>query len=307
MSRMQRQWESQTCMPIQTFPLADGAFTILTATSAIEIRDACRHADISETGQQALENPQRGLGAYFLGETTFLLVTAVYVLSENQLQEAVLYLLLERGQLVAHADGRLAALERSADGLRAGRESAIDLLFKILDDIVDSYFPVIDALNQRVWLLETKILTGPRPNVLETLLALRRQILQLRKTIAAEREALHRTGRRLRPLGRREREHLGDVVDHAALAAEMVDASRDLVTSSLDAYMSTVSNRLNEVIKTLTIIATIMMPLTVITGIYGMNFPMREYTWAHGHLFAYGLMAMTSAAMLVYFRHRHWI
>lgn len=126
--------------------------------------------------------------------------------------------------------------------------------------------------------------------------------------MASEREAVHRAGRRMHPpLGRAGRELLNDVYDHIVLAGETVDASRDLVTGSLDAYRSTVSNRLTEVIKTLTIIATIMMPLTVMTGIYGMNFRMREYTWMHGHLFAYGLMAITSAAMLLYFRLRHWI
>ena len=102
--------------------------------------------------------------------------------------------------------------------------------------------------------------------------------------------------------------YLRDVHDHFVRVGDLADSYRDLVTSALDAYLSVQSNRMNEVMKTLTLISTVMLPLTFIAGVYGMNFEhMPELKWTYGYPFALALMAAVAAAAFAWFRHKRWI
>lgn len=182
------------------------------------------------------------------------------------------------------------------------------LLYLLLDRLVDGYFPVLDRWNDRLTTLESQVLLKPESHHLSELLQLKKRLLNLRRTLAAQREILGNLARRGRFAGdSRVRHYFSEVYDHLILALEMVDNLREVLSATLEGYLSVVSNRTNEIMKTLTIIATIGLPLSLITSIYGMNFRMPETEWAYGYLYAWGLMLAVSAGMLIYFRWRRWL
>ena len=186
--------------------------------------------------------------------------------------------------------------------------SVAHLLYLLLDRLVDAYFPVLDGWNDRLTTLESQVLLRPEGHHLSELLQLKKKLLGLRRTLAAQREILGNLARRGRFAGdSRVRHYFSEVYDHLILALEMVDNLREVLSATLEGYLSVVSNRTNEIMKTLTIIATIGLPLSLITSIYGMNFYMPETEWAYGYAYVWILMLTVSGGMLLYFRWRRWL
>jgi magnesium transporter len=182
-----------------------------------------------------------------------------------------------------------------------------------LDHLVDAFLPVIDGFDDDVELLEDDVLakagTPEGQAVLERILSLKRSLQALRRVAMHQREVLLRLSRgEFDVFAAEVLPYLRDVHDHIVRVGDLADSYRDLVTSALDAYLSVQSNRMNEVMKTLTLISTVMLPLTFIAGVYGMNFDrMPELRWAYGYPFALGLMATVAALALAWFRHRRWM
>ena len=187
------------------------------------------------------------------------------------------------------------------------------LAHAILDRAVDRYLPVIDQLDSEIDQLENDVIekagTPRGRRVLRRILEFKRMLQQLRRTSIHQREILLR-------LSRGEFEEIPldalpfyrDVYDHFLRIQDIAESYRDLVTSSLDAYLSVQSNRMNEVMKTLTLMSTVMLPLTFIAGLYGMNFAdMPELKWALGYPMALAIMAITAVSILLWFRHKGWI
>ena len=183
----------------------------------------------------------------------------------------------------------------------------------LLDRLVDGYLPVIDAFDADVEALEDDVLakagTPEGGVVLQRILELKRALQSLRRVSIHQRELLLRLARGefqvfppdLTP-------YLRDVHDHFVRVGDLADSYRDLITSALDAYLSVQSNRMNEVMKTLTLISTVMLPITFIAGVYGMNFEhMPELRWLYGYPFALGLMTSVAIAAVLFFRHKKWI
>ncbi|HEY1955677.1 MAG TPA: magnesium/cobalt transporter CorA [Polyangiaceae bacterium] len=183
----------------------------------------------------------------------------------------------------------------------------------ILDRLVDGYLPVIDAFDDDVEALEDDVLakagTPEGGAVLGRILALKRSLQSLRRVSIHQRELLLRLARGEFAIFPPDvLPYLRDVHDHFVRVGDLADSYRDLVTSALDAYLSVQSNRMNEVMKTLTLISTVMLPLTFIAGVYGMNFDhMPELHWRYGYPFALGLMAVVALAAVLWFRHKRWI
>lgn len=185
-----------------------------------------------------------------------------------------------------------------------------DFLFYYLSDVlVDEYFPVLDLIDAQLDRLEARAFNDPDRQLLAELFQLKRQLITLRRSLGPERDIFNVIVRRDFPYVRPQ-VHLYflDVYDHLARLIDTIDTYRDMLSNAMDGYLSAVSNRLNEVMKVLTIIATIMMPLTVITGVYGMNFvrmPFLGSPW--GFYGIMGGMAAIAGAMLLYFRRRKWL
>jgi magnesium transporter len=198
--------------------------------------------------------------------------------------------------------------------LRAGRGrirsmNADYLLYALLDAIVDDYFLVLEDVGERIETIEDALVTDPSPTILTLLHALKRDMIFLRKSVWPLREVISRLERWDSPLIQSALNlYLRDVYDHTIQVIDAIETNRDLLAGMLDIYLSSVSNRMNEVMKVLTIIATIFIPLTLIVGIYGMNFtymPELQHPW--GYPMVYLIMAAVSGIMLVFFRRKHWL
>jgi magnesium transporter len=241
------------------------------------------------------------------GETLFVLHAAARGVEGFGYRDVAVLLAKDR-VVTCHAQEVSEVAEVLADA-RAGRlPTPAHVAWRLADMVVDGYLRVLDGLHVDVARLEHATLFDPRPKVLEELLTLKRTLIVFRSVLSGSREVLTLLTRVDLPgVDRDLRPYLVDVYDHLILAVETADMLRDLLNGSVEAYLSTISNRLNEVMKTLTIIATIMMPLTVITGIYGMNFRIPETEWVFGYPFVLSLMAAVALGMLVYFRRRRWI
>ena len=187
------------------------------------------------------------------------------------------------------------------------------LAHAILDRAVDQYLPVIDQLDAEIEQLENEVLdragTPRGRGVLMRILSFKRRLQELRRMSIHQREILLRLSRgEMDEIPADALPFYRDVYDHFLRINDLAEGYRDLVTSALDAYLSVQSNRMNEIMKTLTLISTVMLPLTFIVGLYGMNFKhMPELDWVWGYPAAIGLMIVVAGAILLWFRHRGWI
>lgn len=183
------------------------------------------------------------------------------------------------------------------------------LLYNLLDALVDNYFPILDELNERLEHIEEEIIKNPRPEIQARIFAMKRSVVTLRKVIPPQRELIGRFMRPECPFVREEyRPYFKDIYDHILRIHEMIEGARELISADMEAYLSAISFKLNDTMKTLTIIATIVMPLTLITGFYGMNVQIPEFKWGlRGYLFVCGIMLAAVAGMLAYFKKRRLI
>jgi magnesium transporter len=183
------------------------------------------------------------------------------------------------------------------------------LLYAIVDMMVDAYFPVLEQIEECVDDLQDSIFASADQMQLDELLHLKRDINVLRRSSLPQRELLNQISRGDAKLV--QRDHLiyfRDVYDHMFRISETIDVDRDQMTGTMEAYLSVVANRTNEIMKVLTIFSAVMLPLTLIAGIYGMNFEhMPELRWIHGYPFALSLMIGIALLMIVYFWRKGWI
>jgi magnesium transporter len=200
------------------------------------------------------------------------------------------------------------------DRLRGGkgrlRQSGADyLLYALIDAIVDQYFEVLEALGEKIEALQDLVVSDPKPETLHKIHGLKRQLLFLRRAVWPLREAANSLSRSECPfLQESTKIFFRDVYDHVVQIVDTIETLREMVSTSLDIYLSSISYRLNAVMKVLTIITTIFMPLTFIVGIYGMNFEhMPELKWEWGYPLVLGLMVAIVIAMLGFFKGKKWI
>lgn len=182
-----------------------------------------------------------------------------------------------------------------------------------LDRAVDHYMPVVDKLDAAIEQLQDDVLdkagTKGGTHLMTRILEFKRILQSLRRTGIHQRETLLRLSRgEFDEIPAEALPFYRDIYDHFTRINDITDSYRDLVTSALDAYLSVQSNRMNEIMKTLTLMSTVMLPLTFIAGVYGMNFAnMPELKWEYGYPLALALMAGTAAAILTWFRRRGWL
>ena len=183
------------------------------------------------------------------------------------------------------------------------------LAYALIDLVVDNYFIELERFGDQVESLEDEVVARPSPQTLRDVHQFKNDMIMLRKSLWPLREVIARLERRESPLIN---ENLGnyfrDVYDHTIIAIDTVETYRDILSGMLDIYLSSMSNRLNQIMKVLTIIATIFMPLTFITSLYGMNFKhMPELQWEFGYYGVIGVMLLIALAMIGYFRKKQWI
>jgi len=181
------------------------------------------------------------------------------------------------------------------------------LLHFLLDVLVDHYLPITEQIAAEIDALEEALFRGPETPMDEGILRLKRGLSALRRIVGPQRDTvLALTRDEFRAIPAEVRPYLRDVYDRLARMNDLLDSFRDEGATLLELQVAITSNRLNSVIKVLTVIATIMLPLTVITSYYGMNFRLPEFAWPHGWLYALGLLTATALGTWWYLRRRHW-
>lgn len=190
-----------------------------------------------------------------------------------------------------------------------GQNTAITLLYSLLDAVVDSYFPVLDTTVDRIEAIEDRILRDLDDDIQRQIVTMRRSLLATRRILAAERESLVKVFHGEHPLITVAMlPYFQDIYDHVYRATEVLDSSRELLSSAMGSYTSRVSNELNDVVRRLTSWTIILMVMTLVAGIYGMNFHnMPELSWRFGYPYALGLMALLVGIMTVIFRRIRWL
>jgi magnesium transporter len=200
--------------------------------------------------------------------------------------------------------------ERLRQGKGRIRKLGADYLaYALIDLVVDNYFVELETYSDKVESLEDEVVIQPSPQTLRDVHRFKNDMIMLRKSLWPLREVIARLERRESPLiDENLSMYFKDVYDHTIIAIETVETYRDILSGMLDIYLSSMSNRLNEIMKVLTLIATIFMPLTFITGFFGMNFKhMAELAWPYGQSLTILVMLLITGAMLWYFRRRRWI
>jgi magnesium transporter len=179
----------------------------------------------------------------------------------------------------------------------------------VLDHVVDDYIPILDRLDVQLDDLEDEVLTDPTQDVLGRIFQSKRELQQLRRAFVHQKELFHRLGRGDFPLIPEALvPFFRDVYDHFARVADLAESYRDLVGAALDTYLSVQSNKMNAIMKQLTLTATIFMPLSFIAGFYGMNFEfMPELHRKWGYPAVIGVMVMVAFGMLAFYRRKKWI
>ncbi len=227
-------------------------------------------------------------------EQVSLIIGRSYVISLQEKEEDIFEPLRER-------------LRKGKGRIRS--KGADYLAYTILDVITDNYFLMLEMLGEQMEEFEEKLLKGPNQETLKQLYVLKRENLLLRKSVWPLREVITQLERSESPLiMKKTAPFLRDLYDHIIQVIDTVETHRDMTAGLIELYLSSSSNRMNEVMKVLTIIATIFIPLTFIAGIYGMNFenmPELEWPWAYFALLF--VMLLIGAGMLLYFRKKKWL
>ena len=249
------------------------------------------------------------------GSLLFLVAVMLrYVREKDELAAEQVSIILGKGYVISFQEGGDDLFEPVRERLRRHRghiraRGADYLAYTLLDTVVDNYFLVLEQVGEKIEEIEEEITVNAGPASLQDLHDLRRGAIVIRKSVWPLRDVvaqLERGGSKL--FGRSTAPYLRDVYDHTVRVIETVETYRDLITGLLDLYLSGVSNRMNEVMKTLTIIATIFIPLTFIAGVYGMNFDyMPELRWRWGYFGVLAVMAVVGLLLLFAFRRRRWL
>ena len=202
--------------------------------------------------------------------------------------------------------------KRILEGSRRLRESGAAYLgYTLIDAVIDRYFPILEGYGDLTEAMEQRAIEDPTPDMINEIHLLKRELLEMRRALWSQREAINvllRDDTALIPDALKI--YLRDCADHSFQLLDLVESYREVAQGLVDLHLSSVSNRMNEIMKVLTVLATIFIPMTFIAGLYGMNFDasspwnMPELKWRFGYLYCLGLMALSTIAMLIYFRRK---
>ncbi len=219
--------------------------------------------------------------------------------------------------MVTHHDHPIAAVERTWSAChrdeRHLKSGADHLLYRLTDEVVASYMPAVEEMDDEIDHLEDHLFNQPRPEILEHVFALKRAALHLRRIVGPQREVLNKLARDdYAVIDSRARVYFRDVYDHLVRLHDITESLRDLIGGTLDTYLSVINNRMNDIMKTLTIITTMFMPISFLSGFFGMNFfaptaPLPE--WTSLPVFAATILLTLAfpAAMFLWIRRKGWM
>ena len=247
------------------------------------------------------------------GSYIFIIAHAIHPHPDMELETLELNLFLGHNYLVSVYRGEdMSLMERVRHRLmrdeRLRHNGADFLCHAILDVLVDDYMPIIDQLDDEIEVLEDQVLARPESKTLERILTIKHNLLSLRRVINPLREIMNRLSRDEFPqIDRRSRIYFRDIYDHLVRIQDLCESIRDIAIGTLDTYLNSISMRLNEIMKALTIVSTIFLPLSFVAGIYGMNFQyMPEIRSPLGYPMVWAIFIIIAGSMLIFFKIRRW-
>lgn len=252
------------------------------------------------------------------GDYIFVVVQALeeYVPNEELEQVEVDFYLGPNYVISCHQEP-VPAIEHVAERVRRGENllsrTADWVLHGLLDTLVDEYLPIVDEVDETIDRLEEQVLRRPDPQVLPGIMMVKRNTLRLRRATAPQREIMNRLSRNEFPalIHPDHGIYFRDIYDHLTRIEYLIEAVRDLADGALNTYLSAVSNRLNEVVRILTLVGTFFLPGTLIAGLYGMNFPARgvwpPYSSGWGFWAVVSAIIAITVGLLAYLRYRRWL
>ncbi len=274
-----------------------------------------KHFELHPLVLEDIVNPQQRPKMEDLDQYLFLVFKMLkYDTKENQIKIEQVSIILGENYVISFQEMRGDVFEpirhriRSSKGLIRKMKSDY-LAYALMDAIVDNYFTILENSGDRIEEIEEKVAMAPKPETLQEIYRLKRDMIFLRKSVWPLREVLSGLERGELPfIHKATQKFFRDVYDHTIQVIDTVEAFRDMLSGMHDTYLSSISNRMNEIMKVLTIIATIFIPLTFIAGIYGMNFKfMPELEWRWAYFVVWGVIAGIAISMLVYFKRKKWL
>jgi magnesium transporter len=230
---------------------------------------------LNALARRQLRGPHQRAKLFLYGDHAMMVFWGVSGLAGRAAAVEVRFILSGDGVVSVH-DGPCPALDSLREEFATSEPGAEQfVLYRILDGLTDAFFPVLEEIDEEIDALEDDVLAHPTDEQLQRISDLKRELVGLRRVIGPERDLFLRAGDDIEKIPGLEpaaRDYFRDLEDHLIRLSDTLDAYRDLLTGALDVYLSTVSNRMNAVMERLTIVATIFLPLTVLTGFFGMNF-----------------------------------
>ena len=234
---------------------------------------------------------------------------------ETEIEELDVF--LGANYIITLQDSHIPAIEETWSSCdrdpRTLQEGADHLLYKIADNLVSGYMPTVERIDAAIDQIEDEVFDRPAPQTLERLFALKRLLQAMRRILLPQREVMNKLARDdYKIIDPRDRIFFRDIYDHLVRLHDLNESLRDLVSGALDTYLSVVNNRMNDIMKTLTIITTLFMPISFITGFFGMNFfePVAGLTgWTAYQMFliVVGIMLLFPIGMFLWMRNRTWV
>lgn len=253
------------------------------------------------------------------GDYVYIVLNAMVFNADDDLSLTTkeLDVFLGKNFVVTHHDRTISSIEEArAACVRDKRYTATGpdhLLYKIIDDLVADYMPVVEAIDDQIDRVEDEVLTKAAPDTLQRIFALKRVLLAMRRILTPQREVLNKLARDdYEVVDPKDRVFFRDIYDHLVRLYEVNESMRDLVGGALDTYLSVINNRMNEVMKTLTIITTLFMPISFITGFFGMNFfeaqgGLGAWTSSPAFLVVMVIFIVLPIGMLAWMKSRTWV
>ncbi len=223
----------------------------------------------------------------------------IFILGKN-------YLITSSHQKISLIEELLKQRNKIEEYLKKGHDY---LFYKLLELMINNYFPQLETIDNELDKLENLALTNPNPNVLERLMNVKRELQGLRKVIYPQREAISNISLgRYNFISEDTKTYCRDLYDHMVILTDLLEDYRETIASVMEINLSVTSNKLNEVMKVLTVIATVLMPLTLIASIYGMNFKfMPELNWKYGYFITLGFMLVVLVITVIFLKRKKWI
>jgi magnesium transporter len=247
------------------------------------------------------------------GDYEFIVAKSLHLV-DDRLEVEQISLFVGKGWILSFQEAAGDSFEPTRERIRKGRgqirSSGPDhLAYSLLDSLVDEFFPILERFGERLEKIEEELISYPAPDTLQGIYQMKRDLLGLRRVAWPERDLLSALLRESTPIiSEQTKIYLRDCYDHLTQVIDIIETYRELAAGMIDVYLSSLSNRMNEVMKVLTIISTIFIPMTFIAGVYGMNFHyMPELAWRYGYPFSLALMAAVAIGLMVYFKKKNWL